>query len=56
MVSNNKLTVAYYTFRRSTAFAWGGTAGAVALYVTDWTVVMQYVPFINKKYDHEIPQ
>ena len=41
---------------RSTAFGWGGAAGATVLYLTDWKLVMQYVPFVNKKFDHDIPQ
>jgi hypothetical protein len=40
----------------STAFGWGAAAGATFLYLTDWKLVMQYVPFVNKKFDHEIPQ
>ena len=34
---------------------WGGVAGIAGLYMTDWKVIMAYVPFVNKKYDHEIP-
>ena len=40
----------------STAFGWGGAAGATFLYLTDWKLVMQYVPFVNKKFNHDIPQ
>lgn len=42
--------------RGSTAIGWGGAAGCVLLYLSDWKLVMQYVPFVNKKFDHEIPK
>ena len=44
------------TFRSSTALGWGGALGATLLYLTDWKAVVQYVPFVNKKFDHEIPE
>lgn len=39
-----------------TAGAWGTGLGVVFLYVTDWKVVTQKIPFIKDKYDHEIPK
>lgn len=43
-------------YRVLTAGAWGTGLGVVFLYVTDWKVVTQKIPFIKDKYDHEIPK
>ena len=42
--------------RTGTAGAFGGTAVALFLYVSDWKAVMRYVPFYGSKFDREIPR
>jgi len=34
----------------------GGTVGALFLYISDWKAVMGYVPFYASKFNHEIPR
>ena len=42
--------------RIPTAGAWTAGAGIAFLFVTDWKVVTQKIPFIKDKYDHETPK
>uniref|UniRef100_A0A8C3CH63 Cytochrome b-c1 complex subunit 10 n=1 Tax=Cairina moschata TaxID=8855 RepID=A0A8C3CH63_CAIMO len=36
-----------------TLFTWGGVAGAGVIWITDWKLVLQYVPYIGGKYKTE---
>jgi len=43
-------------YRIRTAGAWTAGLGVAFLFLTDWKVVTQRIPFIKDKYDHEIPK
>uniref|UniRef100_A0A8B9TGZ5 Cytochrome b-c1 complex subunit 10 n=1 Tax=Anas platyrhynchos TaxID=8839 RepID=A0A8B9TGZ5_ANAPL len=36
-----------------TLFTWGGVAGVGVIWITDWKLVLQYVPYIGGKYKTE---
>uniref|UniRef100_A0A8B9BG32 Cytochrome b-c1 complex subunit 10 n=1 Tax=Anser brachyrhynchus TaxID=132585 RepID=A0A8B9BG32_9AVES len=36
-----------------TLVTWGGVAGAGVIWITDWKLVLQYVPYIGGKYKNE---
>ncbi|XP_035169019.1 cytochrome b-c1 complex subunit 10, partial [Oxyura jamaicensis] len=40
-------------FRTPTLATWGGVAGAGVIWITDWKLVLQYVPYIGGKYKTE---
>ncbi|PKK17624.1 cytochrome b-c1 complex subunit 10 [Columba livia] len=39
--------------RIPTLSTWGGVAGVGVIWVTDWKLVLQYVPYIGGKYKTE---
>lgn len=40
-------------FRMPTAMTYGAGATFAMLYMTDWKVVLQYVPFYNSKFEEQ---
>ncbi len=42
--------------RVKTGAVWGGTFALIGLYLTDWKVVLGYVPFIKDKFEREVPK
>ncbi|OXB68883.1 UNVERIFIED_CONTAM: hypothetical protein H355_011449, partial [Colinus virginianus] len=41
------------TARTPTLVTWGGVAGTGVIWITDWKLVLQYVPYIGGKYKTE---
>merc|ERR1712243_11258 len=40
----------------STAAVWGGCLAALGVYMTEWKVITENIPFYNGKYKHEVPK
>lgn len=51
MFDNNLISIKSYLFSRiPTAAVFGGIAFSALVFVSDWRVVLDYVPFINGKF------
>jgi hypothetical protein len=50
---DNSLTITQSIFRAPSAATFGAAGAIVGAWAFDWKAVLQYVPFINRKYKED---